>query len=110
MSYVAEQVTYGPTSTVPAAPETSARTPRWPSRLIPRSRRLLDRASRRFLAHRPQPLAVGAEICRFRATIDKLREQVPHLLGERESTALSSRVRARRRAGRAPLLRLIHIT
>jgi glutamate dehydrogenase len=61
-------------------------------RLTLYSRRLLDRAARWFLSNRPQPLAVGAEISRFRARIATLRDQVPHLLGERESTALSSRV------------------
>lgn len=38
--------------------------------LIREARRLLDRASRWFLANRPQPLSIGAEIERFRAVQD----------------------------------------
>ncbi|MBC2642222.1 MULTISPECIES: NAD-glutamate dehydrogenase [unclassified Rhodococcus (in: high G+C Gram-positive bacteria)] len=42
------------------------------------TRRLLDRASRWMLTRRPQPLAVGAEISRFR---DRLAELTPHVAG-----------------------------
>ncbi len=46
--------------------------------LIVLSRRLLDRAARWMLTHRPQPLAVGAEIRRFR---DQVAELTPHVAG-----------------------------
>jgi glutamate dehydrogenase len=53
------------------------------------SRRLLDRASRWLLTNRPQPLAVGAEINRFRDAVAELVPEVPALLrgGEREAVA-----------------------
>lgn len=43
-------------------------------------RRLLDRASRWFLNFRPQPLAVGAEINRFAATVAELAPRIPEWL------------------------------
>jgi len=43
-------------------------------------RRLLDRASRWFLNYRPQPLAVGAEINRFAATVAELAPRIPEWL------------------------------
>ena len=43
-------------------------------------RRLLDRASRWFLNYRPQPLAVGAEINRFAATVAQLAPRIPEWL------------------------------
>ncbi|MFC0453813.1 NAD-glutamate dehydrogenase [Rhodococcus jostii] len=42
------------------------------------TRRLLDRASRWMLTRRPQPLAVGAEISRFR---DRVADLTPHVAG-----------------------------
>jgi glutamate dehydrogenase len=54
-------------------------------RIILESRRLLDRASRWFLTNRPQPLAVGAEIARFAATVAELRGELPDLLRGREA-------------------------
>ena len=42
------------------------------------TRRLLDRASRWMLTRRPQPLAVGAEIARFR---DRVADLTPHVAG-----------------------------
>ena len=44
------------------------------------SRRLLDRASRWLLSNRPQPLAIGAEISRFRPAVAELSDAVPQLL------------------------------
>jgi glutamate dehydrogenase len=52
------------------------------------SRRLLDRASRWFLANRPQPLAVGAEITRFGRPIAALAPQVSELLRAHEAEAV----------------------
>jgi glutamate dehydrogenase len=43
-------------------------------------RRLLDRASRWLLNYRPQPLAVGAEINRFAATVAELAPRMPEWL------------------------------
>jgi len=44
------------------------------------TRRLLDRAARWFLANRPQPLAVGAEMSRFGAHVASLSSRVADLL------------------------------
>ena len=60
-------------------------------RLVRHSRRLLERAARWLLLHRPQPLTVEAEISRFQPTLATLRPRIPQLLGERESTALTAR-------------------
>ena len=43
-------------------------------------RRLLDRAARWLLNYRPQPLAVGAEINRFAATVAELTPRMPEWL------------------------------
>jgi glutamate dehydrogenase len=43
-------------------------------------RRLLDRASRWLLSNRPQPLAIGAEISRFRPSVQELSGTVRDLL------------------------------
>ncbi|HKS44485.1 MAG TPA: NAD-glutamate dehydrogenase [Amycolatopsis sp.] len=61
------------------------------------SRRLLDRAARWFLANRPQPLAVGAEISRFGANIAGLAPKVAGLLRGAEAEAV--RQRAEKLAG-----------
>jgi glutamate dehydrogenase len=52
-------------------------------------RRVLDRAARWFLTHRPQPLEVNAEIERYGAVADALRPQIPGLLAgvERDNVA-----------------------
>jgi len=52
-------------------------------------RRVLDRAARWFLTHRPQPLEVQAEIDRYGAVADELRPQIPDMLAgvERENVA-----------------------
>ncbi|MCW4353478.1 NAD-glutamate dehydrogenase [Hoyosella sp. YIM 151337] len=55
------------------------------------TRRLLDRASRWLLANRPQPLAVGAEINRFAATVQALGPQVPSWLHGNDLKYLKSR-------------------
>ncbi|WP_236793931.1 NAD-glutamate dehydrogenase [Amycolatopsis sp. GM8] len=55
------------------------------------SRRLLDRAARWFLANRPQPLAVGAEISRFGAAVAALAPKVGGLLRGREAEAVAER-------------------
>jgi len=72
------------------------RAPRIPTavsdRAILESRRLLDRASRWFLTNRPQPLAVGSAIARFREPVRELRGLIPDLLRgkERESVEESA--------------------
>ncbi|HET9254491.1 MAG TPA: NAD-glutamate dehydrogenase domain-containing protein, partial [Pseudonocardiaceae bacterium] len=48
-------------------------------------RRLLDRASRWLLLNRPQPLAVDAEINRFRPIVRVLAPRVPQWLAGREA-------------------------
>ena len=59
-------------------------------------RRLLDWASRWLLLNRPQPLAVGAEIDRFRPTVQALVPRVPDWLVGREADNVA--VAARRLA------------
>ncbi|MGB3437494.1 MAG: NAD-glutamate dehydrogenase [Actinophytocola sp.] len=58
-------------------------------RMMLETRRLLDRASRWLLSNRPQPLAVGAEINRFRKVVAELAHEVPLLQrgAEREKAA-----------------------
>ncbi|HJQ45505.1 MAG TPA: NAD-glutamate dehydrogenase [Amycolatopsis sp.] len=56
------------------------------------TRRLLDRASRWFLANRPQPLAVGAEISRFGSTVSRLAPQVTDLLLAREAEEAEEKI------------------
>jgi glutamate dehydrogenase len=53
-------------------------------RVVLVSRRLLDRAARWFLTNRPQPLAIGATITRFAASVRALRAHLPDLLVGRE--------------------------
>ncbi|MPZ65535.1 MAG: NAD-glutamate dehydrogenase [Pseudonocardiaceae bacterium] len=53
-------------------------------------RRLLDRTSRWLLIHRPQPLAVGAEIARFRGVVAALAPRVPEWLRDREADDLAA--------------------
>jgi glutamate dehydrogenase len=57
--------------------------------MVLETRRLLDRASRWLLSNRPQPLAVGAEINRFRKVVAELAPEVPLLQrgAEREEAA-----------------------
>ncbi len=61
-------------------------------------RRLLDRTSRWLLINRPQPLAVGAEITRFRGVVESLAPQVQQWLRGREAddVAAASRLLAER--------------
>ncbi|MFC4948910.1 NAD-glutamate dehydrogenase [Pseudonocardia sp. GCM10023141] len=63
------------------------------------TRRLLDRASRWFLNHRPQPLAVGAEVARFADTVRELRAKLPELLRGRELAAVVDPAAELRAAG-----------
>jgi len=62
-------------------------------------RRQLDRASRWLLIHRPQPLAVGAEINRFRPVVRALAPRVPGWLRGGEAEAVAARCRQLRAAG-----------
>jgi glutamate dehydrogenase len=55
-------------------------------------RRLLDRVSRWLLLNRPQPLAVGAEINRFRPIMRQLAARVPDWLVGREAESLVAAV------------------
>ncbi|TVT05018.1 NAD-glutamate dehydrogenase [Amycolatopsis bartoniae] len=57
------------------------------------TRRLLDRAARWFLANRPQPLAVGAEMSRFEDTVVKLAPKVRGMLGGREAEHVAERTK-----------------
>jgi glutamate dehydrogenase len=59
--------------------------------IVLESRRLLDRASRWFLTNRPQPLAVGAEVARFAATVRALRAELSGLLRGRELAVVQER-------------------
>jgi len=63
------------------------------------SRRLIDRVTRWFLSNRPQPLAVGAEITRFAATVRTLRAELPRLLRGRELDVVQTRAAELRGAG-----------
>ncbi len=63
-------------------------------RLTLAARRLLDRASRWLLTHRPQPLAVGAETQRFSRSVAELDAQVPSMLRGAEAEGLAERVEA----------------
>jgi glutamate dehydrogenase len=56
--------------------------------LILETRRLLDRASRWMLSHRPQPLDVGAEIDRFRPAVRQLETEVGNLVRGPEKAAV----------------------
>ncbi len=62
--------------------------------LIVLSRRLLDRASRWMLTQRPQPLAVGAEIRRFRTQIAALTPHIAGWLSGSDAAALHARTTA----------------
>lgn len=63
------------------------------------SRRLLDRAARWMLNRRPQPLAVGAEIARFRERIARASELLGGWLVGADRTNLHDRTRAIARRG-----------
>ncbi|GAA4834669.1 NAD-glutamate dehydrogenase [Actinomycetospora corticicola] len=63
-------------------------------RLTLASRRILDRAARWLLTHRPQPLAMGAEIQRFSPVVGTLGPQVAGLLRGTEAEGLAERVDA----------------
>ncbi|MCA1005198.1 NAD-glutamate dehydrogenase [Rhodococcus hoagii] len=58
------------------------------------TRRLLDRASRWMLHRRPQPLAVGAEIARFRERIEDSSAHLEEWLVGADRTNLRDRTRA----------------
>ncbi|OUS94325.1 NAD-glutamate dehydrogenase [Rhodococcus sp. NCIMB 12038] len=58
------------------------------------TRRLLDRASRWMLTRRPQPLAVGAEISRFRDLVADLTPHVAGWLCGEDAESLRSRTAA----------------
>ncbi|MDD7969443.1 NAD-glutamate dehydrogenase [Actinomycetospora lemnae] len=60
-------------------------------RLTLAARRQLDRVARWFLTHRPQPLAVGAEVARFSPWVAHLAPRVPELLHGREAEGLAHR-------------------
>jgi glutamate dehydrogenase len=82
------------------------RSPRIPTavsdQLVLETRRLLDRASRWFLTNRPQPLAVGAEVSRFAATVRELSAALPQCLRGRELAAVEMRAAELRSAGIEP--------
>ncbi|QNG18342.1 NAD-glutamate dehydrogenase [Rhodococcus triatomae] len=61
--------------------------------LVLETGRLLDRASRWFLAHRPQPLAVGAEISRYRDHVRALLPLLPTLMLPEQQDDLLRRAR-----------------
>ncbi|HLU59743.1 MAG TPA: NAD-glutamate dehydrogenase [Pseudonocardia sp.] len=67
--------------------------------LVLESRRLLDRASRWFLTNRPQPLAVGAEVSRFAATVRELSAALPRFMRGRELAAVEMKAAELRSQG-----------
>jgi glutamate dehydrogenase len=67
--------------------------------LVLDTRRLLDRVSRWFLTNRPQPLAVGAEVSRFAASVRELRAALPQLMRGRERAGIEMRAAQLRSAG-----------
>ncbi|MER7076724.1 glutamate dehydrogenase (NAD) [Saccharopolyspora kobensis] len=60
--------------------------------LVLESRRLLDRAARWMLNNRPQPLAIGAEIARFRPVVAELSSAVRGLLRGRAAEGASEMI------------------
>ncbi|MBT2264416.1 NAD-glutamate dehydrogenase [Rhodococcus erythropolis] len=62
--------------------------------LIVESCRLLDRASRWFLANRPQPIAVGAEVARYSAAYRATAPLVPGLLAGHQLDDLLARAQS----------------
>lgn len=58
--------------------------------MVAEVRRLLDRAARWLLSHRPQPLAIGAQITRFRATAAELMPSVPNWLTGPDAAAVNT--------------------
>jgi glutamate dehydrogenase len=54
-------------------------------------RRLLDRASRWLINYRPQPLAVGAEINRFRSQVTELSPRIAEWLRAEDREIVASR-------------------
>jgi glutamate dehydrogenase len=69
--------------------------------MVLESRRLLDRASRWMLSHRPQPLDVEAEINRFGPVVRQLDSQVHDLLRGEDNDAAEREV-ARLTAAKVP--------
>ncbi|GAA4875932.1 NAD-glutamate dehydrogenase [Saccharopolyspora cebuensis] len=61
--------------------------------LVLESRRLLDRAARWMLTNRPQPLAIGAEISRFRPVVAGLAGSVRELVQGRAAEGVDAKVR-----------------
>ncbi|MFC5140480.1 NAD-glutamate dehydrogenase [Actinomycetospora rhizophila] len=57
-------------------------------------RRQLDRVARWYLTHRPQPLAIGAEVTRFSPWVTRLAPRVPDLLRGREAEGLAEHTQA----------------
>ncbi|WP_344133916.1 NAD-glutamate dehydrogenase [Saccharopolyspora halophila] len=60
--------------------------------LVLESRRLLDRAARWMLTNRPQPLAIGAEIARFRPVVNELFPSVRGLLRGQAAAGVAEKV------------------
>ncbi|GAA4865754.1 NAD-glutamate dehydrogenase [Saccharopolyspora rosea] len=60
--------------------------------LVLESRRLLDRASRWLLSNRPQPLAIGAEISRFRPVVAELSGSVRGLLQGKAAEGATAKI------------------
>ncbi|SFS94484.1 NAD-glutamate dehydrogenase [Saccharopolyspora flava] len=60
--------------------------------MVLESRRLLDRAARWMLTNRPQPLAIGAEITRFRPVVDELTPTVRGLLRGRAAEGVAAQI------------------
>ncbi len=59
--------------------------------MVLETRRLLDRASRWLLSNRPQPLAIGAEISRFRPVVAELSGSIRGMLRGGAATAAAQR-------------------
>ncbi|GAB3299071.1 NAD-glutamate dehydrogenase [Parasphingorhabdus pacifica] len=60
--------------------------------MVLQTRRLLDRASRWLLSNRPQPLAIGAEIARFRPVVEELSGSVRDLLRGRAAEGAAEKI------------------
>ncbi|GGJ02883.1 glutamate dehydrogenase [Saccharopolyspora subtropica] len=61
--------------------------------MVLESRRLLDRAARWMLTNRPQPLAIGAEISRFRPVVAELSGAVRGLLRGRAAEGATAMIK-----------------
>lgn len=81
----------------PTAPSTHAA-----DQMVAEVRRLLYRAARWFLSHRPQPIAVAAEITRFGVAAENLMPTIPSWLTGADAATVDTRTAELTDLGAAP--------